>query len=90
MKCEIPDLNECQILDLPPKQDRITIFVDAETKSRVTTATTGAGGRCNFELVTLHLDKLDRHDRRLRSRGQLSKLYVLNEEPRSEVSSSHT
>ena len=90
MKCEIPDLNACQILDLPPKPDRITIFVDAETRSRVTTASTGADGRCNLLLATLYLDKLDRRDRKLRSRGHLPKLYVLNEVAENEASSSHT
>ncbi|KAM0800719.1 hypothetical protein BDR22DRAFT_230520 [Usnea florida] len=84
------DLNDCQILDLPPKQDRIAIFVDPETEFRVTTASTGASGRCNIEIATLYLDKLDRRDRKLRSRGQLSKLYVFLEELGSQVSSSHT
>ena len=80
----LSDLNECQKLDLL-KCNQVTIFVDPETESKVTTASKGENGRSNVILATLYLDRLGAYYQVLRFLGLLSTLYVMNAAPRSET-----
>lgn len=74
-------------MDLPPKRNQVTIFVDPETKSKPTIARRGADGQNNVELATLNLNRLGAYHQVLRFLGLLSTLYVMNAAPLSETSS---
>ena len=82
----LSDLNECQKVDLP-KRNQVTIYVDTETESKPTTASKGESGRSNVVLTTLYLDRLGAYSQVLRFLGLLSTLYVMNATQRSETSS---
>ncbi|KAL9135289.1 MAG: hypothetical protein Q9175_003525 [Cornicularia normoerica] len=71
------NLDHSQKVDLPPKRNQVTIFVDAETESTPTIASKGADGQSNAVLVTLYLDRLGAYHRVLRFLGLLSTLYVI-------------
>ena len=80
------DKRRCQKFDLP-KRKQVTIFVDAETKSKPTIVRESAGGEHNLELGTIYLDRLGIIPRLFRFFVQLSTLYVMERTPRCETSS---
>ncbi|KAG8531350.1 uncharacterized protein KY384_002979 [Bacidia gigantensis] len=80
------DKDGCQTVVLPRNGRQVTIFVDRETESEVTTKST-EDGRSNIILTNLYLDKLDRRHQLQRFFGILSTLYVMSAAPVSEVSS---
>ena len=76
-KLPVSDLDHSQKVDLPPKRNQVTIFVDAETESTRTIASKGADGQSDVILVKLYLDRLGAYHRVLRFLGLLSTLYVI-------------
>ena len=75
------------MIELPPKHEQVTIFVDPETESEPTTESRREDGQSNVILATLYLIRLGAYHRVLRTLGLLSTLYVLNAAPWSETSS---
>ena len=76
-----------QKVKLPARSKQITLFVDEETESRITTQSTGNDGQNNVLLARLHLDRLGLYGQIFRFLGLLSTLYVINVGPFSEASS---
>lgn len=70
------DKDRCLKFDLP-RHKQVNIFVDAETESKPTMASMGAGGECNVFFATIHLDRLGVIPTLYRSFGLLSRLYVM-------------
>jgi hypothetical protein len=68
---------EYKKIDLPPRKNEITLFVDPETESKPTTENT-TDGHTNVMLAKLYLDRLGTINQILRFLGQLSTLYVTN------------
>lgn len=71
------DVDQCEKVFLPPKCRQVTIFVDAATESKPTTASRGPGGQSNVEVGTLYLDHLGAYSQFLRRIGVLSTSYVM-------------
>ena len=76
-----------QKVKLPARDKQITLFVDEETGSKLTTQSTGSDGQNNVLLLRLHLDRLGLYGQIFRFLGLLSTLYVMNVGPFSEASS---
>ena len=68
------DIDRCQKLDLPPFRNRVRLFIDWETWTKVTTADEFGYG----ELATLHLDGLGAHYKIFRKFGGFSTVYVID------------
>lgn len=75
----LPDRNKVDYAKIPlPRREReLTIFVDPETESKVTTEEM-TGGHSNILLAKLYLDRLGIWHQILRCLGQLSTVYVSN------------
>lgn len=76
-----------QIVTLPARSKKVTLFVDEETGSKLTTRSTGSDGQSNVLLAQLHLDRLGLYGQIFRFFGMLSTLYVMNAGSLSETSS---
>ena len=63
------------------------LYVDEETRSELTTQSTGQDGQSNVLLAQLHLDRLPTYGQVFRFFGLLSTLYVMSKGPLSETSS---
>ena len=84
----IPDSEDIyQEVKLTSRSKQVTLFVDEETESKLTTQSTGSGGQSNILLARLHLDRLGTYGQIFRFLGLLSTLYVMNAGPFSETSS---
>ena len=79
----MPDKDRCLKFDLP-KRKEVDVFVDAETESRPTLASMGAGGECNVLMATIYLDRCGITANLLHFFGLLSTLYVMKTTPWSE------
>src|SRR5436190_12822848 len=66
-------------VQLPPRESRVTIFVDSETESKPTTNNTAEDGHSNVFLARIYLDRLSRVEQILRFLGQLRTLYITKE-----------
>ena len=76
-----------QEVKLPARKSLVTLFVDEETESKLTTQRTGKDGQSNILLAQLHLDRLPPYGQVFRFFGLLSTLYVMGKGPLSETSS---
>ncbi|KAF6226435.1 hypothetical protein HO133_009301 [Letharia lupina] len=76
-----------QKVKLPARSKQVTLFVDEETQSKLTTRSTGRDGQSNVLLAQLYLDRLGPYGQIFRFLGLLSTLYVMNAGPLSETSS---
>jgi len=67
-------------LELPSGQSEVTIFVDPDTESILTTNHTDAAGNSNLILARLFLDRLGALNHVLRFAGLLStrSVYIMN------------
>lgn len=65
-------------MQLPPRINEVTIFLDHETESRPTIDAIDEKGHGNVMLAKIHLNKLGFSNTILRFLGQLSTLYVKN------------
>jgi len=72
-----PNKGDYTEIRLPRRERELTIFVDQETESKVTTEQT-TGGQSNVMLAKLYLDRLGIWNQILRCSGKLSTLYVSN------------
>lgn len=81
------DKHQWTRVDLPPKRNQVTIFVDPETESKPTIDGRGEDGQSNVVLATLYLNRLSGYRRFLRFLGLLSTLYVVHAAPWSEIGS---
>ena len=79
--------NIYQKVKLPARKKQVTLFVDKETGSRLTTRSTGDEGQSNLLRAQLQLNHLDTLGQVFRFLGLLSTLYVINAGSLSETSS---
>ena len=79
-KASVTDNGRCLKFDLP-KRKAVDIFVDAETKSRPTLASMGAGRECNVLIATVYLDRCGITANLFRFFGLLSTLYLMKTTP---------
>ena len=76
-----------QKVKLPARRRQVTLFVDEETETKLTTRSTRSDGQSNILLAQLYLDRLGPYGQIFRFLGMLSTLYVKNAGPISETSS---
>ena len=74
-------------MKLPARSKSVSLFVDGETESQLTTRSMGRDGQSNVLLAQLHLDRLGPYGQMFRFFGMLSTLYVRNAGPLRETSS---
>lgn len=67
-----------QKVELPTRSKHVTLFVDGETESQLTTKSMGDDGQSNVLLAHLYLDRLGPYGQIFRFLGLLSTLYVMN------------
>lgn len=79
--------NVYQKVKLPARKKQVTLFVDKETGSKLTTRSTGDQGQSNLLRAQLQLNHLDTLGQVFRFFGLLSTLYVINAGSLSETSS---
>ena len=79
--------NVYQKVPLPARKKQVTLFVDKETGSKLTTQSTGKEGQSNLLRAQLQLNHLDTWGQVYRFFGLLSTLYVINAGSLSETSS---
>lgn len=75
-----------QTVDLPTRSKQVTLFVDEETGSKLSTRSMGPDGKSNVLVAQLYLDRLGIYGQIFRFLGLLSTLYVRIEGNSSETS----
>ena len=70
-----------QIIKFPAGSKQVTLYIDGEDKSQLTTEFVGYNDRCNDMLAQLHLDRLGPSGQIFRFFGMLSTLYVVRAGP---------
>lgn len=86
-KKDVESEENYQKVKLPARSKQVSLFVDGETESQLTTRSTGRDGQSNVLLAQLYLDRLGPYGQIFRFLGMLSTLYVMNAGPLNEISS---
>ena len=79
--CENLSESVYQIFKFPARSRKVTLYINGEKKSQLTTEFVGHDDRCNTMLTELYLDKLGPSGQIFRFFGMLSTLYVVKAGP---------